>query len=426
MLALLTTLTLSLGFVPSASAQTTTCGAPDLGGRVEVWSATLTPGPISLGGGTLYGYADGEGGALSDTSFEFGGRTATVTFLGGYAYYVELKIDVEFDPVTDQEFIGVDGLPSLRALRLHYCNEALDLSADTDGLPGIVGWGASHLSQNVDWSSVTTMVVALSVAANSSSTGHPSIEGSPKFRSTLTAGLGNIDDPNGLEDAVYSYQWVRIDKGIETDIPSADGSTYSITSDDIDKSLKVAVTFTDDHGYSETRSSNPVGPVTALTCTSPALGGRVEVWSATLTPGPISLGGGTLYGYADGEGGALSDTSFEFGGRTATVTFLGGYAYYVELKIDVEFDPVTDQEFIGVDGLPSLRALRLHYCNEALDLSADTDGLPGIVGWGASHLSQNVDWSSVTTMVVALSAPDLPNNPATGTPTITGSRSRVR
>ena len=37
-LALLTTLTLSLGFLPSAGAQTTTCGAPDLGGRVEVWS----------------------------------------------------------------------------------------------------------------------------------------------------------------------------------------------------------------------------------------------------------------------------------------------------------------------------------------------------------------------------------------------------
>ena len=40
-LAALTTLVISLGFAPSAGAQTTTCGAPDLGGRVEVWSATL-------------------------------------------------------------------------------------------------------------------------------------------------------------------------------------------------------------------------------------------------------------------------------------------------------------------------------------------------------------------------------------------------
>ena len=55
--ALLTTLTLSLGFVPSAGAQTTTCGAPDLGGRVEVWSAVLTVGPIMPGPRIVaYGY----------------------------------------------------------------------------------------------------------------------------------------------------------------------------------------------------------------------------------------------------------------------------------------------------------------------------------------------------------------------------------
>ena len=48
-LALLTTLTLSLGFVPSAGAQTTTCGAPDLGGRVEVWRATLTVEELFVG-----------------------------------------------------------------------------------------------------------------------------------------------------------------------------------------------------------------------------------------------------------------------------------------------------------------------------------------------------------------------------------------
>ena len=41
----LTALVLSVGFAPSAGAQTTTCGAPDLGGRVEVWSASPTATP---------------------------------------------------------------------------------------------------------------------------------------------------------------------------------------------------------------------------------------------------------------------------------------------------------------------------------------------------------------------------------------------
>ena len=49
LLASLTTLVLSLGFAPSAGAQTTTCGAPDLGGRTEVWSATLTLEHFSMG-----------------------------------------------------------------------------------------------------------------------------------------------------------------------------------------------------------------------------------------------------------------------------------------------------------------------------------------------------------------------------------------
>ena len=41
----LTALVLSVGFAPSAGTQTTTCGAPDLGGRVEVWSASPTATP---------------------------------------------------------------------------------------------------------------------------------------------------------------------------------------------------------------------------------------------------------------------------------------------------------------------------------------------------------------------------------------------
>ena len=75
-LALLTTLTLSLGFAPSAGAQTTTCGTPDLGGRVEVWSATLTveqlfTGPLEAG----YGYHKDFGGELSNPSFELDSQT---------------------------------------------------------------------------------------------------------------------------------------------------------------------------------------------------------------------------------------------------------------------------------------------------------------------------------------------------------------
>ena len=76
-LALLTTLTLSLGFIPSAGAQTFTCGALDLGGRNEIWSATLTVEhvEVEISGFTRRlwdGYDEDDGGELSDTSFEIG------------------------------------------------------------------------------------------------------------------------------------------------------------------------------------------------------------------------------------------------------------------------------------------------------------------------------------------------------------------
>ena len=129
-------------------------------------------------------------------------------------------------------------------------------------------------------------------------TGEPSIEGTPELRSVLTAGAGTIADANGLNDAVYTYQWIRVDGLSETDIAGAVDMTYTTTTDDIDKSIKVAASFTDDDGYSEARTSNPVGPVTAVTCAAPDLGGRVEVWRAVVTVKPIFAGVlFTGYGY---------------------------------------------------------------------------------------------------------------------------------
>ena len=410
-LALLTTLTLSLGFAPPASAQTTTCGAPDLGGRVEVWTAVLTVGPIIVGPRTVaYGYHSSYGGQLSDTSFVFDSRTTTVNYIQATeALELRFSLDVEFDPDTDQEFIDVEGLPTLQSLRLHYCDTALDVSAGsplTDGTVWAVGSG---------WSAFNTIVVTLSAPANSPAAGHPSIEGAPQFRSTMTAGPGNITDANGLANTVYSYQWVREDGGEETEISNAVGATYTTVSEDIGKSIKVTASFVDDNGYRESRTSNPTESVTALTCSKPSLGNRIEVWTAVLTVGPIIVGPRTVaYGYHSSYGGQLSDTSFVFDSRTTTVNYIQATeALELRFSLDVEFDPDTDQEFIDVEGLPTLQSLRLHYCDTALDVSAGsplTDGTVWAVGSG---------WRSATTIEVALSALR-PNNLATGTPTITG------
>ena len=90
------------------------------------------------------------------------------------------------------------------------------------------------------------------VTTNTPATGQPTIAGTVEVRETLTAATSAISDDNGLTNAVFSHQWVRSANGSDNDITNATGSTYVITNADIDKAIKVRVSFTDDDGYSET------------------------------------------------------------------------------------------------------------------------------------------------------------------------------
>ena len=104
------------------------------------------------------------------------------------------------------------------------------------------------------WSDVVSGQAGIST--NSPATGQPTIAGTAEVGETLTAGTSAISDDNGTTNAVFSHQWVRSTNGSDNDITDATGSTYVITNADIDKAIKVHVSFTDDDGYSETRTSN--------------------------------------------------------------------------------------------------------------------------------------------------------------------------
>ena len=411
------------------------CTAPDLGGRTEVWSATLTVGPLFFDGMNLlgYGYAEGESGTLSGNSFVYNSRTATVTgiesLIGGSLF---LEIDAGLDATEDQELIGVVGLPTLESLYFHFCDVVLDIGNADFKQEMTVNWRprTNELVSKFDWSAVSTLVVVLSKPANSRASGSPSVVGTTAFRSTLTVNPESIADSNGLEDAKYTYQWLRIEDGVEDEIPDAIEETYTLTEADIGKSIKVVATFTDDNDYREMRSSIPVGPVTALTCGKPSLGTRPEVWSATLTVGPLFFDGMNVvgYGYAEGESGTLSGNSFAYNSRRATVTgiesLIGGSLF---LEIDAGLDATEDQELIGVVGLPTLESLYFHFCDVVLDIGNADFKQEMTVNWRPStnELVSKFDWSSATTIVVALSAPHGSNRPARGMPTITGT-ARVR
>ena len=86
---------------------------------------------------------------------------------------------------------------------------------------------------------------------NTSATGAPAISGTAQVGQTLTADTSAIADENGLVNVSYSYQWLADD----ADISGANGSTYTLTASEQGKTISVTVSFTDDAGHEESRTS---------------------------------------------------------------------------------------------------------------------------------------------------------------------------
>ena len=93
--------------------------------------------------------------------------------------------------------------------------------------------------------------------SNSPAEGEPRIDGSPEVGQTLSADTTAISDADGLENAVFQYQWLAED----ADISGATGATYTGVSGDVGKAITVRVAFTDDRGNEETLTSAPTTTV---------------------------------------------------------------------------------------------------------------------------------------------------------------------
>ena len=94
---------------------------------------------------------------------------------------------------------------------------------------------------------------------NTAATGDPRITGTAQVRETLSAGTSAIVDAEGLTNVAYTYQWLAD----ETDITDATLSTYTLTADEENKAIKVKVSFDDDEGNAEERTSAATAAVAA-------------------------------------------------------------------------------------------------------------------------------------------------------------------
>ena len=163
-----------------------------------------------------------------------------------------------------------------------------------------------------------------------------------------------------------------------------------------------------DVGAAATVSATPMTGV----CSTPDLGDRREVWSATMTVGRsinIHLGQ-TDAGYVRGSYGSLGQNgdNFMIGRASYTIHEISTVVRGDGDRRHLFLELVNDRRFTSAVG----GALRFHWCSDSSGL-AD----PTARGYSASNPYQ-ADWSLYNTREITLSLPA--NNDATGTPDITG------
>ena len=223
----------------SATPLAAVCSTPDLGDRREVWSTTLTVGRVTDNGQTDAGYRRGRYGSLGQNgdSFMIGGASYTIndifTIVRGDGDRRQLFLEL----VNDRRFTSAVG----GTLRFHWCSDSSGF-----GSPSAAGYLASNDNQ-ADWSLYNTRELALSLPANNDATGTPDITGRALAGQTLTAGMGNTADADGLPQNAsdFAWQWIRAADETDTPIQDATSSTYTLTDDDAGNQVKVVMSFTD-------------------------------------------------------------------------------------------------------------------------------------------------------------------------------------
>ena len=120
-----------------------------------------------------------------------------------------------------------------------------------------------------DSATANTMTIDVT-AVNDPATGEPTITGTAQVGQALTAVTTGIMDADGLTSVTYTYVWIRVDGSDEDDITGATSSTYTLVADDQGKTIKVKVSFTDNGGTAETRTSAATAAVAAAAATNAA------------------------------------------------------------------------------------------------------------------------------------------------------------
>ena len=225
-------------------------------GPGALWTATLTVGEADGSGQLGYTVFGGiPGGTISSRSFE----------LDGAANWVSLVI-YGSDGLYLGVFDEIEGGFELQAGDLKV--KSWDASGRDGDNAYIYHWGEPSLNWT-EGDGVTLSLFraeepeALTDPVNPPATGAPSIIGTARVGDTLTVSTATIEDPDGLDNVSFSYQWISNDGTDDADIDGATDSSYTLRVAEAGKTVKVQLSFTDDAGNDETLTSDATGTVAA-------------------------------------------------------------------------------------------------------------------------------------------------------------------
>ena len=255
----------------------------------------------------------------------------------------------------------------------------------------------------VELSSLQISVRGYAQGSNSPATGRPLIRGTVEAGLALTADVSSgISDDDGLTNASYGYQWIRVDDGVEINIPGAQQSTYQPTAEDQGKTLKVKVSFFDDADFREERISEETLPVpgAARPADCPAL----AQWCTTVTIGRSRVSPFTdVSGYSITEGrGDVGNRLFDFSGEEHVVS-----------RVDFVDGPTQNEIHFQLNAfLPREAKLNLDGVEFVLDSTVEQT----VAGEYLWRVPTDSDWTDGQSVPASLRI----DNPETGKPTITG------
>ena len=371
-----------------AAAGSAACAAPSFGDRRRIWTGELTVARIEFGGISFgYGFGFSQGSISPSDMFSIGSSNYTIETLRS-ATGVQLEFKLSSDLTEAHR----------AALRLHVCDVPYDFKGTSHDIHHTYIWDEVFL----DWETVTTRTVHLSLpAANNPATGAPRIRGSARAGQTLRADASGIADADGLSGVDFTYQWYRVDAdGSSNEWPIqvlAKAATYTLTANDMGKKFKVKVSFTDNRGNGETRTSAVHPPMRpAGFCVMPDFAGRERIWTGEVTVGAGLIAGTAHYHGFDSTNflgapfGALDLPTFNIGRNAYTVVNVLDYLTETTLGLGLN-SALTDAE---------KAALQLHVCDTRYDFSAATTS-SGSYSW-----PDNLDWSSLSSRTLYLSLPE--------------------